>query len=107
MSARARVEDLERRLLEAGIVRLRARVMALVAAAVGGAGLFVATAWLLVRGGEDVGEHLSLLDNFFPGYTVTWPGALVGAAYGALVGAILGWSAAWIYNRVAGRSLDA
>jgi len=67
----------------------------------GGTGLFVATAWLLVRGGENVGQHLSLLNNYFPGYAVTWPGALLGFVYGAGVGALLGWTIASIYNRVA------
>jgi hypothetical protein len=88
-------------LIKHAVVRLRSRVMALVFAAVGGAGLFVATAWLLVRGGPNVGEHLSLLANYFPGYTVSPLGALLGLVYGALVGGVLGWSLAWVYNRVA------
>jgi hypothetical protein len=93
----------ERQLLEAAVVRLRSRVMALVFAMVGGSGLFVATVWLLLRGGHNVGMHLGLLENYFPGYDVTWSGSLVGFAYGALVGAALGWSVAWVYNRVADR----
>ena len=94
----------QRELVIAAIVRLRARVMALVFGAVAGTGLFAATAWLVVRGGHDVGKHLRLLDNYFPGYSVTWPGAFVGALYGALLGGIVGWVMAWIYNRVAGRA---
>jgi hypothetical protein len=57
--------------------------------------------WLVAAGGEDVGLHLGLLNNYFPGYTVTWPGAFIGFFYGALCGAIIGWSVAWIYNEVA------
>lgn len=91
----------EEQLLRAAIARLRASVMALVFALVGGTGLFVATAWLLVRAGDNVGRHLSLLDNYFPGYSVTWPGCFVGFFYGALTGGLLGWSVAWIYNRIA------
>lgn len=91
----------EERLIEAAVARMRAGVMAIVFGMVGGLGLFLATAWLLVRGGEDVGRNLGLLSNYFPGYSVTWAGSLVGLAYGALVGAILGWSLAWIYNRIA------
>lgn len=97
----ADLEDRERELVRAAIVRLRARVMALVFGFVGGCALFVATAWLLLRGGPNVGQHLSLLRNYFPGYSVTWPGALLGFCYGALVGALLGWTIASVYNRVA------
>ena len=97
----ADLEARERELVRAAIVRLRARVMALVFGFVGGCALFVATAWLLLRGGPNVGQHLSLLRNYFPGYSVTWPGTLLGFCYGALVGALLGWTIASVYNRVA------
>lgn len=93
----------ERALIEAAVVRMRARIMAVVFGMVGGTGIFVATAWLLIRGGPRVGQHLSLLGNYFPGYTVTWPGALLGFAYGALAGAVLGYAVAWVYNRIADR----
>lgn len=97
----ADTDQLESALLRTAVVRLRSRVMAVVFAMVGGTGLFLATAWLLVRRGIDVGLHLSLLNNYFPGYSVTWPGAFIGLVYGALVGAVIGWSLAWVYNRVA------
>lgn len=90
----------EQELLDAAIVRLRARVMAVVFGWVGGCGLFVATAWLLLRGGPNVGQHLSLLRNYFPGYSVSWPGALLGFLYGAAAGALLGWTIAAVYNRL-------
>ena len=96
---------LERELVVAAIVRLRARILALVLGGLTGTGLFVATAWLIVRGGINRGEHLKLLGNYFPGYSVTWPGAFIGAFYGALVGACVGWAMARIYNRVATRSM--
>jgi ribose/xylose/arabinose/galactoside ABC-type transport system permease subunit len=62
--------------------------------------VFLATAWLLIRGGQVVGPHLALLSNYFPGYHVSWPGALVGLVYGAMCGAVAGWSVAWVYNLV-------
>jgi hypothetical protein len=77
--------------------------MALVFAMTGGFVLFFATVWLLIRGGPNVGKHLSLLSNYFPGYSVTWGGAIVGLAYGALVGALAGWTIALLYNRIASR----
>lgn len=93
----------ERELLAAAVARLRAGVMAVVFGMVGGAGLFLATVWLLVRGGTNVGKHLSLLGHYFPGYAVTWPGSFLGLFYGALTGAVVGWLVAWVYNRVAAR----
>ncbi len=95
--------QLEAELIRTTVVRLRSRVMALVFGMVGGTALFLATAILLARQGLEVGLHLSLLNNFFPGYSVTWPGAFIGLGYGTLSGAIVGWSVAWIYNRVADR----
>ena len=91
----------QRQLLQVAIVRLRSRVMAVTFGMVGGVGLFVATVWLLIRGGENVGQHLNLLDNYFPGYEVSWVGSLIGFGYGALFGGIIGWTLAWVYNRVA------
>jgi hypothetical protein len=69
----------------------------------GGTVLFVATAWLVIRGGDPVGPHLGLLGIYFPGYAVTWVGAVLGFVYGALVGGASGWLLAWVYNSVADR----
>jgi hypothetical protein len=90
-------------LLHATAARLRASVMAVVFGLMGGTGLFVATLWLVVRGGETVGPHLGLLGQYFPGYTVTWAGCFIGFGYGAVTGAVTGWSVAWLYNRIADR----
>ncbi len=90
--------QLELNELRRAIARLRASVMAIVFGAVGGSLVFVATAWLLIRGGRVVGPHLALLSNYFPGYHVSWPGAFLGFVYGALCGAVGGWTVAWVYN---------
>ncbi len=94
-------EEREDLALARAIARLRAGVMAAVFGLTGGTGLWLATAWLVIRGGQNVGQHLSLLRFYFPGYTVTWGGAFVGFFYGALTGAIAGFLLAWIYNRLA------
>lgn len=65
-----------------------------------GLGLFLATALLLVQGGANVGAHLGLLRVYFPGYSVTWPGSLIGFVYAFVVGYALGRSVAAIYNRL-------
>jgi hypothetical protein len=88
-------------ILRRAVARLRAAVMAVTFGMTGGVGLFVATAWLLIRGGQNVGQHLGLLSNYLPGYSVTWPGAFLGLIYGALLGAIIGATIAWTYNQIA------
>ncbi len=82
------------------IARIQTGVLTLVFAAIFGSGLFLMTAWLLIKGGDNVGAHLQLLSNYFPGYSVTWPGSIVGFFYGAIGGGAIGWSIGTIYNRV-------
>ena len=90
----------ELKIVNKAIARLRASVMATVFAMTGGTALFVATIWLLIKGGPNPGQHLSLLGHYFIGYSVTWAGSLIGFLYGAFTGAVIGWLVAWIYNRV-------
>jgi len=52
--------------------------------------LWLATVALLLRGGPNVGLHLSLLAVFFPGYSVTWVGAWIGLVWGFVAGAASG-----------------
>lgn len=99
-------EPSESEMLVTAIAKLRASVMAVTFGLAGGVGLFLSTAWLVIRGGEIVGPHLGLLNNFFPGYSVSWLGAFVGLFYGALVGACAGWILAWTYNQVANRRAE-
>jgi hypothetical protein len=87
--------------LHAAVARLRASIMSVVFGFAGGVGLWLATIWLVIRGGDVVGPHLALLSNYFPGYTVTWVGAFVGLFYGALAGGLVGWVLAWLYNKLA------
>ena len=82
------------------VARIHNGVLALTCAVIGGAGLFVMTVWLLIKGGSQVGLHLQLLRHYFIGYSVTWPGSVVGFFYGALLGSIVGWTIGKIYNAV-------
>jgi hypothetical protein len=93
-------EPSEEQLVLTAIARLRAGIMAIACGLIAGAGLMVATAWLVIRGGENIGQHLSLLGNFLPGYRVTWAGSLVGLAYGFLLGGAVGWFLVWVYNLI-------
>ncbi|MEW6490180.1 MAG: FAD-dependent oxidoreductase [Thermodesulfobacteriota bacterium] len=90
------------RLYEAVLQRALARLDKVAfGAAVGtaaGLGLFLATLWLVVKGGPVVGPKLGLLAQYFPGYRVTWGGAFVGLWYGCTVGFAFGWVFAWLRN---------
>ena len=41
-------------------------------------GLFAATNVLIFKGGAHVGSHLELLRVYFPGYSVTFGGSVIG-----------------------------
>ncbi len=96
-------DDRELVLVARTVARLRAGIVAVVSGLVAGSGLFLATLWLVVKGGPNVGQNLGLLRAYYPGYTVTWAGSFVGFFYGALTGAVLGWCVAWLYNFLASR----
>jgi hypothetical protein len=80
------------------MVRLNATVQGVVTGLMAGLGIFVATNWLVIKGGEVVGPHLALLGQFFIGYRVTFGGSLIGAAYGFVCGFVVGASVAKMYN---------
>ena len=82
------------------LARIKADALALVCALIGGVGLFAMTAWLVIKDGPQAGQHLQLLSNYFVGYSVTWPGALVGLVYGAITGGVAGWIIGRMYNGI-------
>jgi hypothetical protein len=69
-------------------------------AAICGLAIFIMTAWLLIKGGANVGAHLNLLGQYFIGYSVSWAGSLIGLIYGALIGGVIGWVIGSIYNKI-------
>lgn len=84
------------------IARIQTGVLTIVFAVICGLALFLMTAWLVLMDGPQVGAHLQLLRNYFPGYSVTWSGSIIGFFYGAFVGGVIGWLIGTIYNRVVG-----
>ena len=66
-------------------------------------GLFFATSILVIKGGDHPGPHLSLLRVYFPGYSVTWLGSVIGFVYAFVVGYAIGRTIATIYNRLSPR----
>ena len=87
--------------LFSGVLLLNAKVVGLALGVIFGLGIFVATNWLVIKGGSRVGPHLILLSQYFIGYKVTFLGSLIGAAYCFTLGTICGALMGWIYNRLA------
>ena len=83
------------------VLRLNAVVQGIVLGLLTGAIMFIATNWLVLKGGPVVGPHLSLLNQFFIGYRVSFLGSLVGFAYGSVVGFAVGYVIAVVYNLAA------
>jgi hypothetical protein len=92
--------DQTEQLLERAVLRLNANILGLVLGIIVGLGIFVATNFLILKGGEVVGPHLALLGNFFPFYRVTFLGSIIGFAYGLVTGYVAGFIIATIYNAV-------
>jgi hypothetical protein len=63
-------------------------------------GLFVATNFLVVKGGSQVGFHLRLLRAYFPGYSVSFTGSLVGFVYAFVLGYGAGRTGVAVYYRL-------
>ncbi|HYR96707.1 MAG TPA: hypothetical protein VEM57_08210 [Candidatus Binatus sp.] len=83
------------------IVRLNAMLTGITTGLVAGLGVFVATNWLLVKGGRPVGPHLALLSQFFLGYRVTFAGSLIGFAWAFGCGFAGGYFVSRVYNLLA------
>ena len=89
----------EQALLEE-VNRVNRNVLGLTLGILFGFGLFLATNILVLKGGPHVGANLQLLNQFFPGYRVTFGGSFLGGLYGFVVGYVSGWIIAAVYNWV-------
>lgn len=63
-----------------------------------GLGLFLATIILVLRDGPNMGEHLSLLSVYLPGYSVSVGGSFIGFVYAFVIGYAMGRVIGTVYN---------
>jgi hypothetical protein len=91
-------EKILEEILVSRLLRLNATMLGLVTGILFGGGMFIATIWLVLKGGEVVGPHLSLLGQYFIGYRVTLAGSFIGLAYGFVVGYVGAYVVAVLYN---------
>jgi hypothetical protein len=87
------------------LVRLNGVVSGIVVGLMAGLAIFIATNWLILKGGPIgsegepvIGPHLWLLSNYFVGYGVTFVGSLVGFAYAFAIGFGIAYLVARMYN---------
>ncbi len=96
--------------LFSGLLLLNAKVLGLVLGLLFGLGLFIATNWLIIKGGNNVGHTLQKLSHYFIGYRVSFVGSLIGFVYGFATGTMCGAFVGWLYNKIAlfrqGNSLE-
>ena len=97
--------DLEGRLREV-FARFDPTALGTAVGVVSGVGLFLATAILLLKGGDPVGPNLSLLSVYLLGYRVSWGGALLGWLEASVVGFALGYLMATTINLLVGAYED-
>lgn len=97
---KSRPSEVEERILKKAVLRLNGHILGFVLGFIGALIIFVATIWLVIKGGENVGAHLGLLGHFFIGYDVTYTGSLIGAVYGFVTGYLSGLIIGSIYNAV-------
>ena len=90
-----------------GALLFNAKVLGLVFGSLMGLAVFIATNWLVIKGGHInasgeyvVGPHLQLLSQFFIGYRVSFLGSIIGFGYGFALGTLAGALFAGIYNKI-------
>ena len=97
----SRENELTRMVIQA-FARYDAVALGTAVGIVSGSLLFLATVALLLRGGRVVGPMLSLLGNYFIGYRVTWPGAVLGLLEASALGFLFGFVLAYAINLAVG-----
>ena len=94
----ARLTPDETRVVRRETLQLNAKAWGISTGLLAALTLFVATVFLVLKGGENVGQHLALLSVYLPGYSVSIGGAFVGFVYMFVIGYALGRMIGWIYN---------
>jgi protoporphyrinogen oxidase len=90
------------RLLERAFARMDKVALALAVGSVFGFFIFLATIFLIFRGGQDTAPSLHLLSQYYYGYTVSLKGAFIGMGYSFLWGFLFGWLFAYLRNMFIG-----
>lgn len=96
-----RTPEAAREAYSSALLKLNARAWGIAIGLLLGFGLFLATIFLVVKGGHNVGAHLGLLGMLLPGYRVSVGGAFIGFAYLFVIGYAIGRIIGSLYNALA------
>jgi hypothetical protein len=91
----------DRAILSAVFAKMDVVAMVVATGALFAVGLFLATVVLLLQdvpAGNPIGPHLNALQDYLPGYSVTWAGSIAGLLNGFIVGAVVGFCIALFWN---------
>lgn len=91
-------EEITEKILMGAFARMDKLGFATALGSVSGLIVFLATIFLILKGGEVVGPNLQLLSQYFLGYAVTVKGAFIGMAYSSWWGFLFGWLFAYLRN---------
>ena len=91
-------EEITENILKRFFARIDKLAFATALGSVAGLAIFLATIFLLLKGGEVVGPRLQLLGQYFLGYTVSLKGAFIGMAYSFFWAFLFGWLLAYVRN---------
>lgn len=80
-------------------MKLNKRALALSLGVLWGVIVFLATIYVLLKGG---GHTIVLLQQFYWGYNISWGGAFLGLIYGFIYGFVFGWLFGLFYNAFGG-----
>jgi hypothetical protein len=88
------------KLIIQSLAKLDALALGIAVGTLCGLVIFLATNILILKGGEEIGPRLSLLNQYFIGYEVTGTGSLIGFLYGFFFGFVTGSLTAFLRNSV-------
>lgn len=89
--------------MDRAIILLNGKLLGIALGLFSGTALFLMTIFLVIKGGPHPGEHLNLLSAFFPGYSVSYLGSVIGFGYALVTGFISGLVLGAVYNSFARR----
>lgn len=95
-------EELPRE-LRLAFLPLHKRAFGMAVGVTAGVSLFAVTVYAILR--QSPPDALYLVANYFPGYTVSWVGALIGLAWATFAFFVAGWFSAFIRNFALGASI--
>jgi hypothetical protein len=84
------------------VLRINTRAWGISTGLLLGLAIFFATNALVLKGGPNMGQHMQLLSIYFPGYSVSFIGSLIGFVYAFVLGYGVGRVIGAVYNRAAG-----